>query len=428
MPRLPAFPTDCTIRFDGRAIPARAGESVASAMLAAGRPLLSRSAKYHRPRGAFCLSGSCGSCLVRADGLPNQRACRTACRDGLEVESQNAVPSAAHDLLGAIDAVYPHGLDHHHLMTWNAVANRAAVAVSRRLAGLGRLPDAPPPPSPAPREERFEALVVGSGPAGLAAAEALAAAGRRVLLAEAEPRAGGRLRARLGLAGDPDPSWPEAALARVRAAGGEVALGAAVVGIWIDLGAPLAGVHHPSAPASLRLVRAERIVLCAGGHPQPPEVEDGDRPGVLAGRGLGAALAEDGVVPGGRVALLGDGPEAVGLAARLGEAGAEVAVARSALRVLGRARSRALLLPDGARIPCDAVAVCGPPAPAIDLARHLGAAVGPDAASGAFAIRVAPRGATSVAGLWAAGEVTGTMDAAAAREAGRRAGEEAARG
>ncbi|WP_242394737.1 (2Fe-2S)-binding protein, partial [Anaeromyxobacter oryzisoli] len=174
MPRLPAFPEDCTITFDGRAVRARRGESVASALLAAGRPLLARSPKYHRPRGPFCLAGSCGTCLVRADGLPDQRACRLPCRDGLAVESQNAVPGAAHDLLGVVDLAWPHGLDHHHLMTCNTLANRAAVAVSRRLAGVGRLPAATPArPAPRPVEEAWDVLVVGAGPAGLGAAEAL---------------------------------------------------------------------------------------------------------------------------------------------------------------------------------------------------------------------------------------------------------------
>ncbi|HZY04230.1 MAG TPA: (2Fe-2S)-binding protein, partial [Anaeromyxobacteraceae bacterium] len=81
MPRLPdpGFAPDCAIAVDGMPVPARAGESVALALLAAGRPLLSRSPKYHRPRGAFCLAGSCGGCLVRVEGQPNVRACRTAC-------------------------------------------------------------------------------------------------------------------------------------------------------------------------------------------------------------------------------------------------------------------------------------------------------------------------------------------------------------
>ena len=63
---------------DGETLLGRRGESVASALLAADQWLLGRSVKYHRPRAAFCLAGSCGSCLVRIDGRPNIRACRTA--------------------------------------------------------------------------------------------------------------------------------------------------------------------------------------------------------------------------------------------------------------------------------------------------------------------------------------------------------------
>ncbi|ACG72611.1 FAD-dependent pyridine nucleotide-disulphide oxidoreductase [Anaeromyxobacter sp. K] len=429
MPRLPDFPADCTITFDGRAVPARRGESIASALLADGRPLLARSAKYHRPRGPFCLAGSCGSCLVRVDGLPDQRACRTACADGLTVETQNALPDAAHDLLGVIDRAFPHGLDHHHLATWNPLANRAAVAFSRQLAGLGKLPGperAAGPLPPAPREEAFDALVVGAGPAGLAAAEALAGAGQRVLLADAEPAPGGRLRCRLELPGDPPLAWASAVAARVAAAGGEVASATTVLGLWRDGGAPLAAL----APASgaLRLVRPAAILICAGGHPQPPGLEDDDRPGVVAGRGLARALAEHGVVPGRRAVVLGGGPEPEALAARLAAAGVEVERVEAAEgRVLGRARVRGLALADGRRVRCDVIAVATPPAPATELARSLGAPVALDPALGAFALQVDARGHTGVPGLLAAGEVTGAMDAARAAEAGRRAGE-AARG
>jgi sarcosine oxidase subunit alpha len=275
--------------------------------------------------------------------------------------------------------------------------------------------------------ERFDALVVGGGPAGLAAAEALASAGRRVLLAEAEPVFGGRLRARLGLAGDPGPELAAAAVAAVGAAGGEVRTGAEVVGLWHDGGAPLAGVRDGGPPSRLRLVRAARVVLCPGGHPQPPECEDGDRPGVIAGRGLAAALAEHGVLPGRRLAVLGEGEEAEALALRLADAGAAVTHAPRATRVLGRSCASGLLLPGGERLACDAVAVAGPPAPATDLARQLGAGVVLDPASEAFAVNAGPDGATAVPHLFVAGEATGAMDAARAAAAGRAAGKAALR-
>jgi sarcosine oxidase subunit alpha len=425
MPRLAGFPTDATIRFDGEDIPARSGEPVASALLAAGRALLSRSAKYHRPRGPFCLAGSCGSCAVRVGGLPSRLACRTPCREGLEVESQNAFPAARHDLLGALDLATPRGLDHHRLATWSAAANRAAVAVSRRLAGVGHLPDGVAP-SPALAEERFDALVVGAGPSGLAAAEALADGGRRVLLAEQDRSPGGRLRARLGRPGEPDLEWAAAVLARVRAAG-DAALDAAVVGLWHDGGSPVA-LLADGGRERLRLVRAARIVLCTGGHPQPPDAPGGDRPGVFAARGLAILLAEHGVVPGTRAAVIGAGADAERVAERLAEAGTSVDLLAPEVgcRIMGRGRVRGIVLPDR-RIGCDTVAVATPPAPATELGRVLGAAVRLDPALGAFALATAPDGATGIPGLLAAGEVTGAAGAAEAAEAGRRAGR-AARG
>lgn len=429
MPRLPdpRFAPDCAIVVDGGRVPARAGESVAAALLAAGRPLLSRSPKYHRPRGPFCLAGSCGGCLVRVEGQPNIRACRTPCREGLTVETQNAWPDAAHDLFGALDWLLPRGLDHHHLLTRPAALNHLAVRASRALSGTGRLPDAAPPPWPPAREDRFEALVVGAGPAGLGAAEALAAAGRRVLLVEQERRLGGRLRAALDLPGDPPAAWAPEVASAVRRAGGEVALGAAALGLWRDGGEPLVAVLSEDPPWLL-LARGPRIVLCPGGTARPPLFEGNDRPGILAGRGLAAALAEDGVVPGERAVVLGSGPEPEALAARLRQAGMEaLATGAEPARARGRRRVTALDLADGTRLECDTVAACGPPAPSCELAREAGAGVAFDAALGAFAVRAGPAGETGVPGLWVAGEATGALGAGEAAAAGRRAGE-AARG
>lgn len=425
MPRVssPAFAPDCSIEVDGGRVAARTGESVAAALLAAGRPVLARSYKYHRPRGPFCLAGTCGNCFVRADGVPSQRACRTPCRDGLVVETQNAFPSAAHDLLRAIDLVAPRGLDHHHLMTWSRLANRAAVAISRQLAGLGRLPDRDARPAAPPEESGFDALVVGAGPAGLGAAEALARGGRRVLVAERDRAPGGRLRCRFGIAGDPPLAWTSQVAAEVERAGGEVALGSMVLGLWRDGGSPLAGILEAGPPPRLRLVRAGRIVLCPGGTAHPPPFANNDLPGIFGGRGLAVALAEEGVLPARRIVVLGSGAEAAALAGRLRDAGAHTDLEAGAVAAArGAARLRAIALAPRGRRRCDALAVVAPPVPATELAREAGVAVAFDPRIAAFAIAAAGDGWTGVDGIFAAGEATGAAGAAEAADAGRRSG------
>ena len=423
MPRLkdPRFATDCTLTYDGHAVPARKGESVASALLAAGHAVLSRSAKYHRPRGPFCLSGSCGSCLVRIDGDPNRRACRTPCRDGLRVESQNAWPDAAHDLLGIIDPLTPAGLDVHHMFTRPLPVNRALVAFTRRLAGSGRMPGRAMPNGPPASAETFDAVVLGAGPSGLAAAEVLAAAGRRVLLVDRDGRPGGRLRT--GLESDAAPAgWPFQVARTVAAAGGELALGATATGLWRDGGSPVC-LLVSEEPARTRLVRAPRILVCTGGTARPPTFEGNDLPGVHSGRALALALAEHGVVPGRRIAVLGAGREASDLTACFVQAGiGAVRVEGPIAAARGRGRVRALRLVDGSDLPCDVVAQGEPPSPAPEFLRALGVGVDWDPVLEAFAPRVARDGTTSIPGLFAAGEVARPVSAAEALLWGRRAG------
>src|SRR5262249_8507084 len=98
MPRLPHAVTDrVTIRWEGRAVEAPAGDSVAAALYAADIRSLARSRKFHRPGG---LSGSfVTGVLARVDGVPNVRLDGTVVRDGLDVRAQNVWPSQRADVL-----------------------------------------------------------------------------------------------------------------------------------------------------------------------------------------------------------------------------------------------------------------------------------------------------------------------------------------
>ncbi len=76
-----------TLSVDGRAVSAREGDSVATAMLAGGIMVTRHSAISGAPRGPWCLMGACFECVVTVDGRPNQRACMTPAHDGAHIET-----------------------------------------------------------------------------------------------------------------------------------------------------------------------------------------------------------------------------------------------------------------------------------------------------------------------------------------------------
>ena len=81
----PLAPT-VSFELDGETLGGLEGEPLACALLAAGEHLFSRSIKYHRPRGPYCLSAACTQCLMRVDGVPNVYTCQTPLRAGMRVE------------------------------------------------------------------------------------------------------------------------------------------------------------------------------------------------------------------------------------------------------------------------------------------------------------------------------------------------------
>ncbi|MBL8669590.1 MAG: (2Fe-2S)-binding protein [Alphaproteobacteria bacterium] len=77
-------PPPVTILVDGRLVPAFPGESVATALLAAGYVAFRKSPRAGKPRGPFCMIGSCQECLIRVGEVPVP-ACQATVREGLEV-------------------------------------------------------------------------------------------------------------------------------------------------------------------------------------------------------------------------------------------------------------------------------------------------------------------------------------------------------
>ncbi len=84
-----AAPVD--VEVDGERVSARAGESVAAALLNAGRVPLRHTPISGAPRAPVCMMGVCFECLVEIDGMPNVQACMVPVRRGMRIRTQHEV-------------------------------------------------------------------------------------------------------------------------------------------------------------------------------------------------------------------------------------------------------------------------------------------------------------------------------------------------
>ncbi len=317
-------------RFDGRRHTGLGGDTIASALAADGVDVLSRSFKYHRPRGVLCAAGHCPNCLVDVDGEPNVRACVTPISPGIRVRSQNAWPSLRRDLLSLtdrFDRFLPIGFYYKTFIRprrlWPLYEG-----VLRRIAGLGRIDiRARPDLHPRKRHLHAEVAVIGGGPAGCLAALEAAGAGARVVLVDDGTRLGGHLRTRTRtLDGDPRIAGlpgPEAArrLANLVAAEPRIEYlpGATAIGIY-DGG--LVGIAQGS---TFVRVRARRIVLATGAAERPALFDANDRPGIMLASGILRLAHLHGVRAGRRAIVVTDDDHGWRQAAELIAAGIEVA-------------------------------------------------------------------------------------------------------
>jgi sarcosine oxidase subunit alpha len=420
------------LKLEGEDVAACVGESVAVALFASGERVLSRSIKYHRPRGFFCLAGHCGACLMRIDGKPNVRACKTPVRDGMQLERQNAFPTGGFDVLGAADFFFAKGMDHHTMMTSPRALNAVMQKVVRQLGGLGKLPDVPATGNVLPQQKtrQVDVVIVGGGPAGLAAAAACARAGKKTLLVDEQDRAGGSYLAH------PAHGVRAAneALADALKTGVEV-LTSATAFAWYPEDVARTG-QKPGLLAihtgeGLLKLTADRYVYATGAYDQNAIFVDNDRPGVLPARAVGRLLVRFGVKPADRPVVLGDGPYARALAEALAASGAEVTRVdgkeEQVVAALGHGWVRGVAVQRAGekkprKVRCDLVAVAALPAPASELPRQHGVPVALDEAMGGFACKPGPDGASGDGRVFVCGDVAGFRGPELAAADGARVG------
>ena len=430
-------------RFDDRMMRGVAGEPIAAALHANGVRTLSRSFKYHRPRGLHCVADACPNCAMRVNGLQGVTTCVTPLRAGDDVRREHAWPSADASVLGVLDRtsrLAPLGFQYRRMRKSPRLFHRWE-RVLARLAGHGTLPADDVAAAVLHRAEwatlGIDVAVVGAGPAGLAAALAAAEAGASVLVIERDRQLGGYL-----LAGASDDRRVAAELAdrAARHPAIEVADGATAIGWYAE------GILGVSAAGRFTEVRPRSVVLATGTHERRWAFEDSDRPGVFLGYGAQRLLNRYGVRPGATMVVATDEPYGYELAAQLAAGGVSVAalvdarpmsaigdeqVARLAdagialragerpKRVLRRGLRVGLQIVDRdmrrTDIDVDAVALAGGRRPALELLHQR-------AASGGFQLASAVRADH----WWVAGGAGGTTTVPAAFQSGTTAGRAAA--
>lgn len=364
-----------TLRVDGDDVPALQGERVAMALWKAGRRVLARSVKYHRPRGAACFAGRCDGCLMRVDGKPSVRTCQVPAEDGLVIETQNVLGSARFDLLAAADLAFPDGMNHHAMFTWAKPANAIMQRVAREIAGVGTLPDEAQAPV-AVRDVHVDVLIVGAGLAGLEMAKRCAARGKTTWCIDEDDALGGWTRL----------AWPsdaEAAIEAARTVGATLDAGHACVGIFDDGGQRIALIH--TAHGSTRCTFDAIIFAC--GRIEGAAAFDGcDLPGVI-GAEAALRLHRRGVSLGEHVVIAGDletrGEELERLASQLKRESTSKVHGPVKLSAVQRARTSALFADERGALSsvvlegereraCDTLIVGPTTSAAYELARQAG--------------------------------------------------------
>ncbi|MEZ5911047.1 MAG: sarcosine oxidase subunit alpha family protein [Paracoccaceae bacterium] len=307
-------------RFDGKSYQGHPGDTLASALLANGVRLMGRSFKYHRPRGPISSGSEEPNAIVElrtgARQEPNTRATTAELFEGLEAKSQNRWPSLAFDAMGINDRLSPFfaaGFYYKTFMWPKAFWEKLYEPLIRRAAGLGSLSKEADPDIYDKGFLHCDLLIIGAGPAGLAAALTAGRAGADVILADEDFLMGGRLNAEtFALGDDGGAQWAAATVAElaslpnVRLMPRTTVLGAFDHGIY---GALERNADHIALPAAgkprqtLWRIYTRRSLLCAGATERPIAFDNNDRPGIMLAGAMRAYANRWAATPDRKVAI-----------------------------------------------------------------------------------------------------------------------------
>lgn len=344
--------------FNGTTYPAYEGDTIASALAAAGVRMMSRSFKYHRPRGLLTADYVDPGCVVQVDDEPNVRGGHRLVRDGMRVSSQNTWPSLRFDaksVNGLAKRFLSAGFYYKTFMKprflWPAYER-----VLQRFVHAGEI-------SPDTAHEYYDkryahpdVLVAGAGPSGMAAAIAAAEDGASVLLVEENHQLGGHLR--WGSAND----LALCAQLRDRVAqldAIEVMTDAVVLGRYDDNWVAVEQRGGVAARERLVKARAKSLVVAPGLIERPYVFQGNDLPGVMLSTAVRRLTNLYAVRPGDRAVVVTANESGDATVDDLRTAGVDVVHVEDArkggdvLRASGGGGVRAVDVAQGGHIDCD---------------------------------------------------------------------------
>ncbi len=324
--RLPAMPDEwldrnrtVRFRFEGRSFEGLAGDSIASALWAAGQRSQGRSFKYHRVRGILSAANHDVNVMLQDGQKLNTRGDVVAVREGMDLTAVNTFGGLANDRarhLGMFARFLPVGFyykafhDKRLFPMWERVF--------RRITGLGVVDFSTPHIRTAKRYDFCDVLVIGAGPSGLSAALSAADAGARVVICDENARAGGSGLYQLG--GDASRrAHTRALLDRVKGHAGIMLLEGTYAGAYYaDQWVPLIDERR------MTKMRAKAVIVASGAFEQPAVFRNNDLPGVMNGSAMQRLIYRYAVKPASTTVVLAANADGYRVALDLLAAGASV--------------------------------------------------------------------------------------------------------
>ncbi|MFI0473285.1 sarcosine oxidase subunit alpha family protein [Halomonas sp. HMF6819] len=333
--------------FNGQSYKGLKGDTLASALLANGVDIVNRSFKYSRARGIVAAGAEEPNAVVQLGAreetqVPNVRATQQALYKGLVARSTNGWPNVQRDVMSWVGRLgggfMPPGF---YYKTFMAPASMWMTYEKyiRKGAGLGRAPHESDPDIYDHMHHHCDVMVVGAGPAGLAAALSAARAGARVILCDEQEEMGGSLLdSRETLDGVSAVRWVEETVKELASLENVLLLPRTTANGYHDHNfvtlherrtehladtASEAGFAG-QARARLHRVRAGQVVLASGTHERPLVYANNDLPGNMLAGAVSTYIRRYAVVPGKKLVLSTSNDHAYRAALDWKEAGRQV--------------------------------------------------------------------------------------------------------